>query len=85
MILPGGTYIARSIIESAGVTVLNVGQSSQLTSVMLLRFALAMLVAVSLALVTYQVIEVPARRWLRSLLTMKLQTPAIAPALTRQP
>jgi peptidoglycan/LPS O-acetylase OafA/YrhL len=68
------------IIESAGLNALNIGQLGELTSVVVLRLALAMLVTIGFALVTYQLIEVPARRWLRRLLTIETRVPAVSPA-----
>ncbi|HWB50785.1 MAG TPA: acyltransferase [Stellaceae bacterium] len=56
------------IISSMGLDMLAVGQRYDWTSVILLRFALAVLVTISVSLVTYRLIEVPARRALRRLL-----------------
>ena len=71
------------VIEGAGLDVVKIGQRFDWTSVALLRLAVAMLVTVSLSLVTYQLIEVPARRLLRRVLTIGPASPVRA--LTPQP
>ncbi|MGC2414381.1 MAG: acyltransferase [Stellaceae bacterium] len=68
------------IIPAAGLDVLNVGQSRALTSVVLIRLGVALLITVSFSLVTYQLIEVPARRWLRRILTVETRAPGPIPA-----
>jgi len=62
------------IIESAGLKDLNIGLSGWLTLIVLLRLVVAILTTIGLSLVTYQLIEVPARRWLRRLLTIDLRS-----------
>jgi len=75
------------IIESAGLNAHNVGQSGWLTTIVLLRLSLAVLVTIGFALISYQLVEVPARRWLRRLLTIETRRPAFRaqPRLTGEP
>jgi peptidoglycan/LPS O-acetylase OafA/YrhL len=67
------------IICQAGLNVLPVGESALLTSIVLIRLALALVVTVGFSLVTYRLIEVPARRLLRRLLTVDTGVPKVAP------
>jgi peptidoglycan/LPS O-acetylase OafA/YrhL len=68
------------IIPAAGLEVLHVGQSRAFTSIVLIRLGVALLITVSFSLVTYQLIEVPARRWLRRMLTIETRAPGPSPA-----
>ena len=68
------------IIPAASLEAFNVGQSGAITSIAIIRLGVALLITVSFSLVTYQLIEVPARRWLRRILTVDTRTAAISPA-----
>ena len=69
-------------ITSAGLNALPVGQHAEFTSVVLIRLGVAMAAIIGFSLITYQFIEVPARRVLRRLLTIppRQRAAQIAPA-----
>jgi hypothetical protein len=74
------------VLEGAGLKVPEVGLSGAMTSVIVLRLGIAMLVIISFSLVTYRLVEVPARRWLRRILTIETRPRVVAsaPSLTGQ-
>jgi peptidoglycan/LPS O-acetylase OafA/YrhL len=63
------------IIPSAGLAVLPVGQSIVLTSIILVRLCVVIVVIIGFSMVTYRIVEYPARRFLRHLLTIRLIQP----------
>jgi peptidoglycan/LPS O-acetylase OafA/YrhL len=64
------------IIPSAGLAVLPVGQSAVLTSIVLVRLAVVIVVIIGFSMVTYRIVEYPARRFLRRVLTIRLKQPS---------
>ncbi len=63
------------IIPNAGLAILPVGQSSSLTSIMLVRLVVSIVVLIGFSLVTYRIVEYPARRMLRRVLTIGQKQP----------
>jgi peptidoglycan/LPS O-acetylase OafA/YrhL len=64
------------IIPSAGLAVLPVGQSSVITSIVLVRLIVTVVVIIGFSMVTYRIVEYPARRFLRRVLTIRLSQPS---------
>ena len=63
------------IIPNAGLATLPVGQSSVITSIVLVRLIVVIVVIIGFSMVTYRVVEYPARRFLRRVLTIRLKQP----------
>jgi peptidoglycan/LPS O-acetylase OafA/YrhL len=71
------------IIPNAGLDVLPIGQSSALTSIVLVRMLVAIAVVIGFSLLVYRVVESPARRFLRRVLSIRVKQPGteLAPRL----
>ena len=71
------------IIPNAGLDVFPIGQSSALTSIVLVRMIVAIAVVIGFSLLVYQVVEIPARRFLRRVLSIRMKQPGteLAPTL----
>jgi len=64
------------IIPNAGLAILPVGQSFLLTSITLVRLTVVIVVIIGFSMVTYRIIEYPARRFLRRVLAIRLKQPS---------
>jgi peptidoglycan/LPS O-acetylase OafA/YrhL len=67
-------------IGHAGLATFAIGTSAIITSAALLRLAIALLVTVAFSMVTYRILELPARRLLRRILTIDTRRAAIRPS-----
>jgi peptidoglycan/LPS O-acetylase OafA/YrhL len=63
------------ILPNAGLNILPVGQSFSLTSIMVMRMVVSIAVVIGFSLLTYRILECPARRFLRRLLSIPLRQP----------
>jgi len=71
------------IIPSAGLDVFPIGQSSALTSIILVRMIIVIAVVIGFSLLVYRIVESPARRVLRRILSIPMKQPGakLAPTL----
>jgi hypothetical protein len=63
------------ILPNAGLNILPVGQSFSLTSIMVMRMLVAIAVVIGFSLLTYRILECPARRFLRRRLSIPMKQP----------
>jgi peptidoglycan/LPS O-acetylase OafA/YrhL len=70
------------IIPNAGLDILPIGQSSALTSIVLLRMIVTITVIIGFSLLVYRVVESPARRFLRRALSVPIKQPGAGLAPT---
>jgi peptidoglycan/LPS O-acetylase OafA/YrhL len=70
------------IVRAAGLDAIPIGSTRALTSVAIIRLIVALVATVGLSIVSYQIIEAPARRLLRRLLTIDIAPLKAAPAET---
>jgi hypothetical protein len=61
------------ILPNAGLNILPVGQSFSLTSIMVLRMVVSIAVVIGFSLLTYRILECPARRFLRRRLSIPIK------------
>jgi len=62
------------VIAGVDLAVYEIGSSALLTSVVLFRLGAGLLAAIGLSLITYRLVEVPTRRWLRQLMLIRVET-----------
>ncbi len=74
------------IIPAAHLQVFIVGQSAAITSRALIHLGVALLITIGLSLITFRLIEVPARRRLRRVLTVETVASAVnsAPSFSKE-
>jgi peptidoglycan/LPS O-acetylase OafA/YrhL len=73
------------ILPAAGLATLPTGQFASFTAINLVRLAVTVVVIVGFSMLTYRLVEDPARRFLRRALAIELQQPAVdlRPAIGR--